>query len=141
MRYYLAKSNPNVYQIREALDYYRSVADVSWTICKDAKPGDILFIGQSGKEAGIYAKAIVTGDTFKAPYDFHFWLDPEEARKSAWFAPLESLVLMKHPILETALETASRAFPELKRVVKWLHSQGKVRLLSDEEGKALLRFV
>jgi len=137
MSYHLTKSNPNIYKLREALDYFRSVADVSWTICKDAKDGDILFIGQSGKEAGIYAKAFVADcATFEEPND-DFFIDLTGARKRAHVAPIESLALMKHPILEHHL----KAFPTLERVAKWLHCEGKCCHLSDEEGEALLRFV
>jgi hypothetical protein len=137
MRYYLAKSNPDVYKLREALDYYRSVTDVSWTICKDAKPSDILFIGLSGEKAGIYAKAIVAGNPTFEELDDDFFINLKGARKLAWVARLWGLVPMKHPILEHHL----KAFPVLERVAKWLHCQGKARHLSDEEGKALLRFI
>jgi len=137
--YHLAKSNPNTYKLREALDYYHSDLDISWTICKDAKDGDILFIGQSGKAAGIYAKACVVADATleEVELDDDFFIDLAGARKRAHIAPIESLALMKHPILEHHL----KAFPTLERVAKWLHCEGKCCHLSDEEGEALLRFV
>lgn len=137
MSYHLTKSNPSIYRLREALDYYRGVGDVSWTICKNAKPGDILFIGQSGEEAGIYAKAIVADYPTEENVDDNFWVDPGGAGVRAWMAPIEGLVPMKYPVLEPLL----RKFPDLERVVKWLHRQGKACYLDDEEGEALLRFV
>ena len=138
MSYYLTKSNPNVYKLQDALNYYRNVADVSWTICKDAELGDILFIGQSGEEAGIYAKAIVADYAcFEAPDDPRFWVNPEGARKAAWMAPLESLNLIEPPILEENL----RATPKLGWVVEWLHRQGKACHLTDEKGEAIDRLI
>jgi len=131
------KSNPSIYRLREALDYYRSVAGVSWTICKNAEPGDILFVGQSGEEAGIYAKAIVADHATPEEVNDDFWVDPAGTRVSAWMAPIEGLTPMRHPLLESYL----RAFPVLERAARWLHCQGKARHLSDEEGEASLRFI
>lgn len=138
MGYYLTKSNPDRYRLQDALSYYRSVSDVSWTICKDAEPGDILFIGQSGEQAGIYTRAIVASTTtFEAPDDHPFFVNPEDARKLAWMAPLESLDLIEHPVLERRL----KAILVLERVAKWLHLQGAVRRLTDEEGEAIDRLI
>jgi len=137
MSYYLTKSNPKIYKLREALDYYRGIADISWTICKNAEPGDFLFIGQSGEEAGIYAKAIVADYTTFKELNDDFFIIPASVRKVAWVAPIEGLTPMRHPILESYL----LAFPALEKVAKWLHCQGTTHHLSDEEGEALLRFV
>ena len=140
MSYYLTKSNPQVYKLREALSYYRSTPDIDvyWTTPKYAEPGDILFIGQSGEKAGIYAKTIVASSPTREELDDKFWVNPEEvAGKLVYAAAIESLALMRTPILEPLLGR----FSELERVAKWLHLQGAVLYLTDEEGEALLRFV
>jgi len=138
MSYYLTKSNPNIYKLQDALNFYRGIPDVNWTTCKDAKPGDILFIGQAGEEAGIYARAIIASTTtFEAPEDHPFFVNPKDARKLAWMAPLEPFENLRHPILEPNL----LAIPELKRIAKWLHLQGAVCHLSDEEGEAIDKLI
>ena len=138
MSYYLTKSNPNVYKLRDALNSYRGMSDISWTTCKHAKPSDILFIGQSGEEAGIYARAIVASTTtFEAPDDHPFFVNPEDARKLAWMAPLEPFENLKHPILEHNL----KAILILERVVKLLHLQGAAYHLTEEEGEAIDRLI
>ena len=138
MSYYLTKSNPNVYKLRDALDFYQGMSDISWTTCKHAKPGDILFIGQAGEEAGIYARAIVASTTIlEAPDDHPFFVNPEDARKLAWMAPLEPFENLKHPILEYNL----KAILILERIAKWLHLQGAACHLTDEEGEAIDRLI
>ena len=138
MKYYLTKSNPRVYKLREALTYYRSHPEIElyWTVPKHVNSGDILFIGQSGKDAGIYAVAIIASiPTLEALGD-DFFVDPD-IRITAWVARIESLTEKPHPALELSL----KAFPILVRVAKWLRSQGAVRYLTDEEGEAIVRFV
>ena len=142
MSYYLTKSNPNVYKLRDALTFYRGMSDVSWTTCKPAKPGDILFIGQSGEEAGIYAREIVASTTtFEAPLEepdhLPFFVNPEDARKLAWMALLEPFENLKHPILEHNL----KAILILERVAKLLHIQGAAYHLTEEGGEAIDRLI
>ena len=142
MSYYLTKSNPNVYKLRDALDSYRGMSDISWTTCKHAKPGDILFIGQSGEEAGIYAREIVASTTtFEAPLEepdhLPFVVNPEDVSKLAWMALLEPFENLKHPILEHNL----KAILILERIAKWLHLQGAVRRLTEEQGEAIDRLI
>jgi len=137
MSYYLTKSNPNVYKLRDALNFYRGISDVSWTTCKDAEPGDILFIGQSGEEAGIYARAIVASTTTLEAPDDNFFVNPEDARKLAWMATLEPFENLKHPLLEHNL----KAILILERVVKLLHLQGTAYHLTEEEGEAIDRLI
>ncbi len=49
MSYYLTKSNPNVYRLQDALNFYHNeLGEMSWTVVKQAKRGDTLYIGQSG---------------------------------------------------------------------------------------------
>ncbi len=137
MGYFLSKSNPRVYKLQEALGYYRGLPNVCWTICKNATSGDIIFIGQSGSEAGIYAKAIVASTpSFQEPDD-KFWINRKDAIKPMWMAPLSYFVIHRLPVLERSLKMV----PELTAVVKWLHSQGGTRHLNDAEGEALLRFI
>ncbi len=139
MSYYLTKSNPNVYKLQDAVNFYRGMSDVSWTTCKDAEPSDILFIGQSGEEAGIYARAIVASTTtLEAPND-NFFVNPEDARKLAlaWMAPLEPFENLKHPILEHNL----KAILILERVVKLLHLRRTAYHLTEEEGEAIDRLI
>ena len=120
MSYYLSKSNPRVYKLQEALIHYRGLPDVYWTICKDAEIGDIIFIGQSGSEAGIYAKAIVASIPSLQEPDDKFWVNIKDTKEPMWMAHLSTLVIHRHPVLERILKTV----PLLTAVVKWLHSQG-----------------
>ncbi|MCH8864892.1 MAG: hypothetical protein IIB13_05980, partial [Chloroflexi bacterium] len=92
----------------------------------------------SGKEAGIYARAIVASTTtFEAPDDHPFFVNHEDARKLAWMAPLEPFENLKHPILEHNL----KAILILERVVKLLHLQGAAYHLTEEEGEALDKLI
>ncbi|MCL0094918.1 EVE domain-containing protein [Dehalococcoidales bacterium] len=81
MNYYLTKSNPNTFRLQDYLQVISPTEESRWTVCKDATPGDTLFIGLAGKEAGIYARATITSDPIFRGDDPDFWIDPKEAAK------------------------------------------------------------
>ncbi len=66
-----------------------------------------------------------------------FFVNPEDARKLAWMAPLEPFENLKHPILEHNL----KAILILERMVKLLHLQGAAYHLTEEEGEAIDRLI
>ncbi len=134
MEYYLTKSNPNTFRLKDYLATHPT--DSRWTICKNAKAGDTLYIGLSGSEAGIYAKATVTLKPIFAGEDSDFWVSPEEAAKQRWRTDIE-ISQIRSPILERNLIT----IPELKRVAKWLHLQGGACHLTEKEAEALDRLI
>jgi len=139
MNYYLAKSNPNTFRLRDYLASLPALPTESrWTVCKDAKPGDTLVIGLSGKEAGIYAAATITSLPTFGGEDPDFWVSPEEAAKPRWRADIKFFQnLIQCPIPEQNL----MASPELKRVAKWLHLQGAACYLTEEEARALNKLI
>lgn len=132
MNYYLTKSNPNTFRLQDYLGTFPTTS--RWTVCKDAKPGDTLIIGLSGKEAGIYATATIASTSTFGGEDPDFWINPEEAAKARWRANIKfSENLIHCPILEQNL----MAIPELKRIAKWLHFQGATCHLTKEEAEAI----
>lgn len=139
MRYQLIKSNPNLYKLLDALNIYRNAADVGmWTACKDAKPGDTLFIGQAGEKAGIYARATVASTPTLETPDDEFWVNPAGVRKPTWMSRLAAFENFRHhPLLEQNLIV----IPVLRRVSKLLHIQGAVYHLRKEEGEAIDRLI
>jgi len=135
MSYYLTKSKPDIFRLQPFLA--TSPEDARWTVCKDAEIGDTLFIGLSGKEAGIYATAaIISLPTYggEAP---DFWEDRIEAAKPRWRAEIEFRQILHSPLLVHSLAAA----PELKRIARWLHIQGAACHLTEEEAEALNRLV
>lgn len=136
MNHYLTKSNPNTFRLQDYLA--TSPTESRWTVCKDAKPGDSLFVGLAGKKAGIYAKATITSIPTFGGEDPDFWISPEEAAKPRWRADIEfSENRINRPILGKDL----MAVPELKRIAKWLHRQGAACHLTEDEARALNRLV
>ncbi|MDO9333859.1 MAG: EVE domain-containing protein [Dehalococcoidales bacterium] len=134
MNYYVTKSNPYRYRLKDALEEYSRSAEVDWTTCKNAKPGGILLIAASGKDAGIYAKATIVTEPIKDIPDDKYWVNPEDGAKKTWMVEITSLQnLTKHPITEREL----RACPELVRLAEWLHIQGTNRYLDDSEADAM----
>ena len=132
MNYYLTKANQNTFRLQDYLA--TSPKKSRWTVCKDAKSGDTLYIGLAGEKAGIYATAIITSTPIFTGEDADFWISPEEAAKPRWRADIELLDNRVHsPILEQNLAT----IPELKRIAKWLHLQGAACHLTAEEAKAI----
>jgi len=136
MNYYLTKSNPNTFRLQ---DYLATCPTESrWTVCKDAKPGDTLFIALAGEEAGIYATATITSTPTPGPEGPDFWVSPEEAAKPRWRAEIEfSRGWIRCPMLEENLV----AIPELKRIAKLLHRQGAACHLTEEEAEAIDRLI
>ncbi len=106
-------------------------------MCKDTQPGDILFIGISGKDAGIYAKATVISCPRWDTPDREFYVNPEDIKER--LGPnidadsFRNLILEDRPILEARLTE----IPELRRVAKWLHVQGACCRLTEDEAEAL----
>lgn len=136
MNYYLTKSNLNTFRLQDFLA--TRPMEARWTICKDAKPGDTLFIGLAGEEAGIYATATVTSPPTYGGEAPDFWVDPEEAAKPRWRADINiSENRVYSPIPEQNLVT----IPELKRIAKWLHLQGASCHLTEEEAEAIDRLI
>ena len=136
MKCYLTKSNPNTFRLQDYLA--TSPTESRWTVCKDAKPGDILFIALAGEEAGIYATATLTSTPIHGPEGPDFWVSPEEAAKPRWRSNISlSQNLIHSPILEQNL----MAIPELKRVAKWLHLQGAACHLTEKEAEAIGRLI
>jgi len=136
MNLYLTKSNPNTFRLQDFLSHYPR--EGRWTVCKDAKPGDTLFIGLAGEQAGIYATATITSTPIFAGEDPDFWISPEEAAKPRWRADIEfSENLVQSPIRAQNLA----AIPELKRIAKWLHLQGAVCHPTEDEARALNRLI
>ena len=108
MSYYLTKSNPDIFRLQAFLG--TSPENARWTVCKDAKVGDTLFIGLSGKEAAIYATATITKLPTRGGEDPDFWIDPKETAKPRWRAEIEFSQILRSPILTETLITV----PEFK---------------------------
>ncbi len=123
MTCYLTKSNPSIWRTQEYLRSLGTNAPDWWSdVCKDAEPGDVLFIGISGKDAGIYAKATIRSHPHPDTPDLEFYVNPEDIHERLG-ADIDSDSFqnrVNRPILETRL----MEIPELKRVAKWLHAQG-----------------
>ena len=135
MSYCLTKSNPDIFGLQAFLA--TSPEESRWTVCKDAEIGDTLFIGLSGKEAGIYATATITSLPTYGGEDPDFWIDPKEAAKPRWRAEIKFRQILPRPILVPSLTVV----PELKQIAKWLHLQGATRHLTEEEAGMLNRLV
>ena len=132
MSYHLTKSNPEKFNLQDCLDGIYSFN--CWTTGKKSKLGDVLFIGLSGKDAGIYIEALITSEPILQKPDGDGWTGPKEELRERWMANIRFLEKpIEPPILERELESN----PKLIRIADWLHMQGAVCYLSDEEGKAL----
>lgn len=140
MKYCATKVNPDRYKLDEALnDYSNNSGELSWTICRNALPGNILLITSSGNHAGIYAKAkVLSKPTLEFPDD-EYWIDLNDTSRSirTWMATITPLEVLTPSILEGEL----RQFPDLVPFAKWLHIQGKNRYISDNETSALKRLL
>lgn len=146
MSYLLTKSNPNKWRLK---DYLRDLDtdDTEWypewwsDVCKDTKPGDTLFIGVSGEEAGIYAKATIASLPCFRTIDEEYAVPPGSAKQRLG-ADIEidsfrNLIIHPPPVLESDL----LRIPELKRIARWLHIQGAACHLTEEEGEAIDRLI
>ncbi len=143
MKCYLTKSNPKKWRM---LDYLRRMQLVTdelpdwWSdVCNDAEPGDTLFIGISGPDAGIYAKATIISTPYSDTPDDEFYVNPKDlVERLGAYIDIDSFRnLVDIPILESKL----MEIPALRHVAKWLHVQGSRRKLTDEEGEALNRLI
>lgn len=88
-------------------------------MCTHTKPGDMLFIGISGKNAGIYAKATVISRPCWDTPDHEFYVNPEDIRERLG-ADIDAGSFhnrVDRPVLEARLNE----IPQLRRVAKWLH--------------------
>jgi len=138
MSFYLTKSNPKIWKTQEYLRTLDMNVPDWWSdVCKDTNPGDILFIGISGPEAGIYARATVISRPRWDMPDREFYVKPEDTKErlGADIDPdsFRNLLLEGRPILEARL----CEIPELKRVARLLHVQGGCCTLTEGEGEAL----
>jgi len=136
MSCYLTKSNPNVWKTQEYLTGSGTNVPDWWSdVCKHTEPGDILFIGISGINAGIYAKATVISRPRWDTPDHEFYVNPEDVKERLG-ADIDTGSFQNRvdrPILEARLTE----IPELRRVAKWLHVQGACCRLTDDECEAL----
>ncbi len=132
MGYHLTKSNPEKFNLQDCLDDIYSFD--CWTTGKKSKPDDVLFIGLSGKDAGIYIKAVITSKPIFQKPDGDGWTGPKEELRERWMAKVH---FPEKPIEPPILEKELESNPKLIKIADWLHMQGAVRYLSDEEGKAL----
>ena len=136
MSCYLTKSNPNVWRTQEYLEGLGTNVPDWWSdVCKHTEPGDILFIGISGKNAGIYAKATVISRPRWDTPDHEFYVNPEDIKERLG-ADIDAGSFhnrVDRPILEARLTE----IPQLRRVAKWLHVQGACSRLTDDECEAL----
>ena len=138
MSYYLTKSNPNIFRLQDYLKTVSPGEKSRWRVCRKAKPGDTLFIGLAGKEAGIYAAATITSTPIARGGNPDLFISPEEAAKPRWRADIEfSINRVQCPIPEQALA----AIPELKPIAEWLHRQGACRYLTEKQGQILNRLI
>ncbi len=141
MSYYLTKANPNKWMLLHFLKDLDKGAPSWWSdVCKDAKPGDTLFMGLSGeKEAGIYAKATIISDPKYNTPDQDYAIPPGSAKERLG-ADIDTdsfKNLIERPIMEKILEDV----PELRPIARWLHAQGARRHLTDEQGEAIDRLI
>jgi len=136
MSYYLSKSNPSIFKIEACLEDWLASRSTEgyWSICKDAKPGDILFIGASGKAAGIYAKAVVESPATFKPGEPDFWVSAERAGKPMWRADIR---ILKNLVGKQKTDRYLETIPNLMRVARWLHIQGQSCHLTQLEGREL----
>jgi hypothetical protein len=138
MAYYLTKSNPNKWRLK---DYLKALdeGDPGWwsDVCKDAKPGDILFIGLSGGDAGIYAKANIISRPYLGIPDREYYINSKDVKQRLGVDVGSFHNLVDRPILEHSL----LKIKELNRVARWLHVQGGNRHLTEKEGRVLNRLI
>lgn len=135
MNYSVTKSNPDIWDLISFLDSNIKTSD--WTIVKTARPNDLLFIGLSGKDAGIYAVArVCSAPQLTSEQDDEFTKTKGWFEKPRWRSRVQIIKSKaNNPILE---EELTNTFP-LSDVSEWLHRQGASRLLFPEEAKALMK--
>lgn len=138
MRCYLSKSSPRIWKTREYLRGLDIDMPDWWSdVCKDVQPGDTLFIGVSGEEAGIYARATIVSRARPDTPDREFYVNPKDVKERLGADidgnSFRNLLREGRPILEDRLN----AIPQLGRVARWLHVQGGCCRLSLGECEAL----
>lgn len=136
MASYLAKANPDIYDLDCFLD--GPTKKTLWTVCKDAKLNNILYLAKCGKKAGIVAVARIAVKEPKVQKDDigdPCWTKLGKAspiaRESRWRAEIE--ILDKINIPENELER----YPVLKNKLTWLYGQGTCCHLSEAEEDAI----
>lgn len=139
MSSYLTKVNPNKWRLQDYLTSLGTDIPECWSdVCRDAKPGDALFIGLSGKEAGIYAKATITSRPYYDYFYEEFYVNLEDAKQKRLGASIDSFQnKIDCPVFERDL----LGIAELRRVARWLHVQGGCCHLTEEEAEALNRLI
>ena len=140
MEYCLVKTNPKTYDLIRCLEENETFEGWSWSVGARVQPGNILFIGLSGSQAGIYARATIAGRPNRGNItgdDLGYWIDLEEAKKERFYAAVSSFQKIGAPISEHKLRT----HPTLIKVADWLRNQGAVKYLTDKEGKAIDRLL
>ncbi len=132
MSCYLTKSNPNIWKTQEYLKGLGTNMPDWWSdVCKDTRLGDILFIGISGKDAGIYAKTTVISCPRWDTPDREFYVNPEDVEERL------GADINADSFRNLVLEARPTEIPELRRVAKWLHVQGACCRLTEDEAEAL----
>lgn len=131
MTSFLAKANPNKYDLDCFLD--GSDKETLWTVCKDAKPDDVLYLAKCGKEAGIVAMARITENPSPQKDDVSdpCWTAVGRASSLARDVRLRAKIeiLCKVNIPESELAS----YPILDKKLTWLHGQGTCCHLREEE--------
>ena len=135
MTSFLAKANPDKYDLDCFLDGPNN--KTLWTVCKDAKPDNTLYLAKCGKNAGILAVARIVDKPSLKKDDINdpCWTEAGRASPLARDVRLRSEieVIDKIDIPESQL----RRYSILGKKLIWLHGQGTCCHLSKEEEDAI----
>jgi len=100
----LSKCSPNEWDL---IGFLRSGAKEDiWTLTKTAKPNDLLFIGMSGPESGIYAVArVISSPSLTKSISDDYTRNPKFPLKVKWRSKIRIIQnLIDSPVFDKQLE-------------------------------------
>lgn len=108
-RVWLFQANPKYYDLAAALEKAQVGNTDAWNVSRfrtEMQVGDVVLLWQSGKDAGLYAIAELTGE----PYQRDWKPTKKELRekpfvKNEWWVDLKYTKLLSEPILRETLKT------------------------------------
>ncbi len=130
------QSNPKQYAILEALsdpDYRIMTWEVN-RFTDEIKKNDLVLIWVAGKNAGIYAKAVILNDpvnSFEYPDD-KYWIDNSKLKQNTLRVLLE-INLLKRQILRTELKEKGFKSPPISK----FYNATNFKILDNERQRIL----
>ena len=101
---WLFQANPKIFNLERELKMLSNEALASWRVTRyrdEIKVGDNVLLWQSGKEAGVYALAVITGPVTPAtPEEIEA---SEDIKSTNYMAPIQITEIFDSPILKTDL--------------------------------------